>query len=331
MIYPNYKVRVRCFTFNQAKYVTETLNGFCMQRTSFPYVCLIVDDASTDGEQKVIRDYLNANFLVSDTSVAYTKETEYASIIYAQHKENRNCYFAVLLLKYNHYSQKKSKMPYLKEWSEEVDFEALCEGDDYWIDPYKLQKQIDVFDVNPDCMLVFHSIKEIYMKNRSLDHIRAIVENREYSGPEWLAKRPSQLASFMFRVKIYDDVFYKEKVEGKFPAGDIPLLLACARIGKVIGVSDIMSVYRHNEGGWTSQTRDEKNAWSIAKSHLKFEMFGTEYKKVALFLYQRECLGFFFNKLKKGEFPLAFLWKSLKISVKGTVKCAMLILRKRYV
>ena len=54
MEYPKFKVCCRCFTFNQAKYITDTMDGFTMQQTSFPFVCTIVDDASTDGEQEVI-------------------------------------------------------------------------------------------------------------------------------------------------------------------------------------------------------------------------------------------------------------------------------------
>ena len=54
MNYPKFKVCVRCFTFNQADYIEDAMNGFTMQQTDFPFVCCIVDDASTDEEQKVI-------------------------------------------------------------------------------------------------------------------------------------------------------------------------------------------------------------------------------------------------------------------------------------
>lgn len=326
-----FKVSVRCFTYNQAEYITDTMNGFCMQKTNFPYICMIVDDASTDGEQEVIKDYVNKNFLVSDTAVAYTKETDYAQIIYAQHKDNSKCFFVVLFLRKNHYSQHKPKMPYLKEWRDGMEYEAMCEGDDYWIDPYKLQKQIDIMEANPDCMLTFHAIREIYMQNHSLDHIRAKVENREYSGVEWFLARPAQFASFMHRLKIYDDDFYNLKVKGKFPAGDIPLLLACARIGKIIGISDVMSVYRHNNGGWTAQERTKEDVWKIANSHLKFEIFGNEYKNAAQFFFQRECIGYFLNRLKSGICYWEFLRASLRISLKGTIKCVWLVMNKRYV
>lgn len=92
MEYPKIKVVVRCFTFNQSKYIKETMNGFTMQQTEFPFVCCIVDDSSTDGEQEVIKDYLKDNFNLSDTAVAYQKDTDYAHVLYAQHKMNQNCF-----------------------------------------------------------------------------------------------------------------------------------------------------------------------------------------------------------------------------------------------
>ncbi len=331
MEYPKFKVCARCFTFNQSKYITDTMNGFTMQKTDFPFVCCIVDDASTDGEQDVIMSYVKENFDLSEGSAYYQKETDYAQIIYAQHKTNTSCYFAILLLKENHYSQHKPKLQYLSEWTNNVPYEAMCEGDDYWIDQYKLQKQSEVLDAHPDCMLTFHAINEIYMNHRDMNHIRSQVENREYSGVEWYLTRPAQFASFMLRRKIYSDDFYRSRVIGKFPAGDIPLLLACARLGTVIGISDVMSIYRHNDGGWTSQRRSKKDVWKLAESHLQFEIFGQEYKKAALFFYQRECVGYFLSSLRRGKIYPEFLGASLKISLKGTIQSIFLTMRRKYV
>lgn len=157
MEYPKYKVTVSCMTYNHSKYITDAMNGFTMQQTSFPFVCTIVDDASTDGEQEVIKKYVEDNFDFSEGSVAYQKETDYAHITYAQHKSNKNCYFAVLYLKENHYSQRKPKMGYLSEWRDMCEYEALCEGDDYWIVPDKLEKQVDVLDCHPNINLCAHA------------------------------------------------------------------------------------------------------------------------------------------------------------------------------
>lgn len=165
MEYPKFKVCVRCFTFNQSQYITNTMDGFCMQKTNFPFVCCIVDDASTDGEQKVIREYMDSHFDLQDNSVAYEKETDYANIFFARNKKSPNCYFAVLLLKKNHWG-KKSKIPYLTEWRNICDYEAVCEGDDYWIDDEKLQKQATFLDKENKFGLVFTDYEIIDTENK---------------------------------------------------------------------------------------------------------------------------------------------------------------------
>ena len=152
----HFKVSVWCNTYNQAFYIKDTMDGFCMQQTSFPFVCLIMDDASTDGEPEVIKQYLNDHF---DTE--WTKETDDYHLTVARHQENRNCYFAVYLLKYNHYSIKKPRLKYFREVADEIDYVALCEGDDYWTDAHKLQKQADALDANPQATLVYTNFQTI--------------------------------------------------------------------------------------------------------------------------------------------------------------------------
>lgn len=167
MEYPKFKVCCRCFTFNQAKYITDAMIGFTMQQTSFPFVCTIVDDASTDGEQDVIRKYVDENFDFSEGSVAFHKETAYSHITYAQHKTNKNCYFAVLYLKENHYSQRKPKMGYLSEWRDMCEYEAVCEGDDYWTEALKLQMQVDILDNNSEIAVV-HAQAKVWSEENHL-------------------------------------------------------------------------------------------------------------------------------------------------------------------
>lgn len=153
-----YKVCVRCMTYNHAKYIGDAMEGFCSQETDFPYICCIVDDSSSDGEQQVIKNYLKSNFVNSLDSGCFEKETDYASIEYMQHKSNPNCFFLVLFLKYNHYSShelQQKKIHYLDEWRDDSQYEAVCEGDDYWVDSHKIQKQADILDKNPDVYMVY--------------------------------------------------------------------------------------------------------------------------------------------------------------------------------
>lgn len=145
-----YKVSVKCCTYNQAQYVTDALNGFVMQETDFPFVCCIIDDASTDGEQEVIREYVTVNFDMSEQDVAYEKEIDDAYITYARHKSNKNCFFAVLYLKRNLYRDGQKKNALVSEWMGNAEYIALCEGDDYWIDEKKLAEQVKLMDNNSE-------------------------------------------------------------------------------------------------------------------------------------------------------------------------------------
>lgn len=145
-------VQTRCMTYNHAPYILEAMNGFCMQKTTFPFVNVIVDDDSKDGEPEVIEKYLQEHFNLQDSAVARREETDDYRLVFAQHKTNKNCYFVMLLLKYNHHL-KKDKYPYFAEWTDASKYIALCEGDDYWTDPLKLQKQVDILEADESLML----------------------------------------------------------------------------------------------------------------------------------------------------------------------------------
>ena len=248
MEYPKFKVTVSCMTYNQSKYITDAMNGFTMQQTDFPFVCTIVDDASTDGEQEVIRKYVEENFDFSEGSAAYSKETDYAFITYAQHKTNKNCYFAVLYLKENHYSQRKSKMEYLSEWRDMCEYEALCEGDDYWIVPDKLEKQVVFLNNNPKYSMCFHrAIIMNYIGTQC--GLRCFdINNRNYSPTELFKEWIVPTASILYRITINRCIIVdKESILN----GDIFLVEQCAHSGKVFGMSDYMSVYRIQPSGVT--------------------------------------------------------------------------------
>lgn len=147
----DYTVLVRCATFNHSKYIEDALNGFVIQQTTFPFVCLVVDDASTDGEQEVIKSWMERECDMAD---ARHFDIPTSNIIIAPHKINKNCTMAVYLLKENLYRQKELKMKHVAPWREHCRYEAMCEGDDCWNNPLKLQKQVEYMDSHPHCVLV---------------------------------------------------------------------------------------------------------------------------------------------------------------------------------
>lgn len=156
----NYKVVVRTITYNHVNYITDTLDGVAMQQTNFPFVHYVIDDCSTDGEQEVIKVWLNEH---CDMDNAEFIDLELANVILVPHKTNQNLSFAIYLLKRNLWKEPKLKETLVAPWRDHCEYEALCEGDDYWIHPHKLQMQVDFMDEHPDysmCYTYFRTIDE---------------------------------------------------------------------------------------------------------------------------------------------------------------------------
>ena len=238
----NFMDLVRCFTYNHSAYITDALNGFTMQQTNFPFVIVLVDDASTDGEQEVIQEYIKTYFKKS----AYQKETDYANITYAQHISNKNCYIAAYLLKENHYSQKKKKAPYVKLWRDKCKYEAICEGDDFWTDSLKLQKQVDFLENNPEYVL---SYCNRFVINASGKHIRTnVTPGRSGDLFQYLLFKgnPITTASVIYRLDAYTKAFriIKEQNLKNLSMGDFQLWIVLSKLGKFYYVNDKMVTYR---------------------------------------------------------------------------------------
>lgn len=162
----DFMVMIRCFTYNHSNYITDALNGFTMQITNFPFVIVLVDDASTDGEQNVINNYVNENF----KNYIFSCEIDDANISLSQHKTNQKCFMVVYYLKQNHYSIGKGKVSYTQPWRNKCKYEAICEGDDYWIDPLKLQKQVDFLEANPEYGIVRTNVHRCIQKENRLEY-----------------------------------------------------------------------------------------------------------------------------------------------------------------
>ena len=121
------KVSVICVTFNQKRFIAQALDGFVMQKTDFSFQVLVGDDASTDGTTDVVIEYAK----------------KYPDIIKpVLHSQNVGAF-------------KNSLSVYQAAKTEYV---ALCDGDDYWTDPLKLQKQVDFLEAHPDYAICFHPV-----------------------------------------------------------------------------------------------------------------------------------------------------------------------------
>ena len=257
MMKNDFLVSVRCISYNHASYIKDCMNGFTMQETTFPYVCVIDDDASTDGEPEVITNYLAEYFNINDKDVVRNEETDDYRMIFAQHKTNKNCFFAVYFLKYNHYSIRKSRDSYVSEFVDGTKYMAICEGDDYWTDPEKLQKQVDYLEEHPKCTMVCNRTclfsekrKRIVGESYCYNHSQyADVKDIIYRGGLFIAT-----CSLLFRQSIIKNE-YPEYCRNCH-VGDYPLQIAAAMKGKVYYFNDVMSVYRiENNASWLGQRK----------------------------------------------------------------------------
>lgn len=123
-------VSICCIVYNHEPYLRDCLEGFLMQRCSFPFEVLIHDDASQDRSAEIIRAYA------------------------ARHPE----IFKPICQSENQYSKGLKINPTFNFPRAEGEYIALCEGDDYWTDPLKLQKQVDFLVAHPECGLVYTDV-----------------------------------------------------------------------------------------------------------------------------------------------------------------------------
>lgn len=291
-------VCVRCYTYNQSRYITDALNGFVMQQTNFPFVCCIVDDASTDGEQAVIREYMCANFDLQDVSVAYEKDMDYGHLTFAQHKANQNCFFAVVYLKENHHSQKKLKSPYISEWIGNAKYIALCEGDDYWTDPMKLQKQVDFLEVHPDYSLCCHICK-IYNQNEGTwedDYVKKLFDETpngfSFGNKENFNTWMTKTLTLMYRRDCYDGF---ELLKYRYRC-DVHNSYHLLKKGRGFCMPFIGAVYRRNDLGVYSGLSEKEKIVRWCRIRAEFLNYNLEdgdlrdivFKQTRKYLYRHD-------------------------------------------
>lgn len=243
----DYKVLVRCFTYNHSKYIEDALNGFAMQQTNFPFICCVLDDASTDGEQEILKRWINIHCNASDIETHFRPLT---TIIIANDKENKNCIYAFHLQKVNIYG-KPEKEEMVQYWERQAKYIAICEGDDYWTDPLKLQKQYDILESDPTISLCHHdfliqkdgifSSRNIYIPSR-----QDIVSVAEFNFPQTLTMFYRNIGEPLVPAE-----FSKNRLVYQFFWN-----VRLAEYGDIYYLNEKMGVYRQQLSGVYSQNED---------------------------------------------------------------------------
>jgi len=280
-----FKVCVTCYTYNHAAFIADTLRGFVSQKTSFPVIYAIVDDASTDGESEVINLFLSENFNLNDESVVEIQDTADYSMIFAQHKTNRNCFISYYSLKYNHKKSSKDsprRTQYINRWLKDVDYIAICEGDDFWTNPNKLQKQIDFLDTHPNYTMTCGTAQLFSVsKNRIVGRSSCYEKSQDIFKNDVIEKGGLFIASCT--------IVYRPSVKEQYPdyckqchVGDYPLQIMCSMKGEVYFFDEPMAVYRiENPNSWVGKQKEqnlsEKRLSGILSEIRMLEGFRTDY------------------------------------------------------
>lgn len=218
-------VSVICTTYNHIRYFDKTIEGFLKQITDFPFEIIIHDDASTDGTTNLLKEYANLypNIIVP----VIQTENQYS--------------------KGHNWGHPKTINPHIRG-----KYVALCEGDDYWTDSGKLQKQVSYMEENPDCTMCYHAVDyeengHIVRNDRSSNiETDYTVEDIIRGGGAFCAT-----SSLCCRTDAY---LQYPRFRTMADIGDFPQQILMGLLGRVHYFPEIMGVYRYaSSGSWTER------------------------------------------------------------------------------
>ncbi len=238
-------VSIVCNTYNHHKYIQDALEGFLMQKTTFKVEMLVHDDASTDGTADIVREY----------------ENKYPDLILPVYQTE------------NQYSKGIRPGPVYQYPRARGKYIALCEGDDYWTDSLKLQKQYEFMELHPEFVMCYHSRIE-----KMPDETEKIFENGKDFKADELIATPSGIAT---AAKFFKNVFKTEEQKDiSWYKGDYYLNAFLGMYGDCKFIPNINpSVHRWHDGGvWTSKK----------KIYRTYGLINTKINIFHLFLHQND-------------------------------------------
>lgn len=231
-------VSINCLVYNHEKYIRKCLDGLVMQKTKFKYEILIHDDASTDNSANIIREY----------------EEKYPELIKPIF-QTENQYSKGISINRN-YQYPRAKGKYI----------AYCEGDDFWTDENKLQKQFDALETNPNCGICVHNVccinedgSENPRKFPEVMFDEGVISGKKILNyyPKWLF----HLTSFFIKKDLLLDLYENNSnLSAKSPVGDTLIQYFSAANKDFYYINENMSTYRLLAiGSWTTRLMNSKD------------------------------------------------------------------------
>lgn len=297
-------VTIRCLVYNHAPYLRQCLDGFVMQETDFRFEAIVHDDASTDGSAEIIREYAE----------------KYPNII------------KPIIETENQYSKRDGSLRRIMNAHTHGKYVALCEGDDYWIDPLKLQKQVDFLENNSEYSMCFANAIEHFEDEGNEDKLFSNIDSRDYNGLEIFTRWIVPTASVIYKKEILLTSLYNQVVANKkIVFGDAPLFLTCAHYGKIRGMKDVVSVYRRlQKGAVLSSSDDFERRKKIAYHFLEiYYLFGEEYEKESKEKFVESLCLTFMHSVRTKDYRWDCLYESLRFSFTGTMSWMIKIIKSK--
>lgn len=251
-------------TYGHAEYIEEAIMGVLNQRTDLNIEFIIADDCSPDATREIVYKYIQNH-----------KNGHW--IKYTRHDKNKGIIGNYL------WALKKCKGKYI----------ALCEGDDYWTDPLKLQKQVDYMDSNHECSMTTHNSIVLLGEKTNAEVVNQPYPIEGAIPFEDLIRRTySQVptASIVIRSNVVRN--YPKGLLNA-PVGDYYLVLLALLKGYIYHFNTSMSVYRKHEKSWTNEEKDINWFINHHKRHIEALNFFNKYSN---FKYQHDIFVFKKNK-----------------------------------
>lgn len=211
-------VSICCLVYNHAPYLRECFDGFLAQRTDFPVEILVHDDASTDNSADIIGEYA-------------ARRPDLFKPLY----QSENQFSKGIVQMSIHFQFPRATGKYV----------ALCEGDDYWCDPEKLQRQVDWLESHPECGLVYSQVRWYFEREKRFD--------RNWGGPgagETTLERLLEgncipTPSIVIRRDLLDRYIAEVRPQEQgWMMGDYPMWLYAAAHSKIRFIDEPLAVYR---------------------------------------------------------------------------------------
>ena len=212
-------VMINCITYNHEKYLRDALEGFVMQRADFPFVAIVHEDASTDGTAAILGQYAE----------------KYPDIILPIYEIE------------NQYSKRNGVLRQIMQAACQAagaKYIAYCEGDDYWTDPLKLQKQVNYLECNPNCSLICANYDKYYEETNSNGVFEPLRKQYIQRFNDLIIYDFIATLTAVVRSEILNDYneFLKDAPIWSF--GDYPRWLFAATCGYVYVLTDNVATYR---------------------------------------------------------------------------------------